>query len=151
MTIFIYNLSLFWLFDHDITFNRGWSFTVFSYAHIYSCITHSRSSDFELTNTQTPTHLILWIINNFNLFRVKNYVNPGSTNTYIDSCLISNSESKSYAVNHLNIINILVPMTFFYLIKIILNLIYIVYDKHLSIICSLEKNYNLTILCFCTI
>ena len=31
-------------------------------------------------------------------------------------------------------------MTFFYLIKIILNLIYIVYGKHdLSIICSLEK------------
>ena len=148
MTIFVYYLSFFWLFDHDVTFNRSRTFAILGYAHIYACITHSRSSDFELTNTQTPTHLILWIIDNFNLFRVKNYVNPGSSNTYIDSCF-SNSESKSYAVNHLNIINILVSMTFFYLIKIILNLIYIVYGKHLNIICSLEK--NLTILCFCTI
>ena len=36
----------------------------------------------------------------------------------------------------------MVPMTFFYLIKIILNLIYIVYGKHLNIICSLEKSFN---------
>lgn len=77
-----YYLSFFWFFDHDITFNRSRSFAIFSNAHIYACVTHSRSSDFELTNTQTPTHLILWIIDNFNLFRVKNYVNPGSSNTY---------------------------------------------------------------------
>ena len=36
----------------------------------------------------------------------------------------------------------MVPMTFFYLIKIILNLIYIVYGKHLNIICSLGKSFN---------
>ena len=77
------DLSLSWLFNHDITFNRSRSFAVFCHTHVHTRITHSRSSDFELTNTQTPTHLILWIIDNFNLFRVKNYVNPGVKQDYM--------------------------------------------------------------------